>query len=201
MESVQKQTQDPQPQDRWIIGNYEFDNPKDARQAEKEQQNIDALKAKIDFTNLADMQELYTRLVKRNVFHTPVGYQFLSEFREYLEEQLKSEHLSLPCVPINGCSGVDLSQSNIVKNLNAELQTLRVRQKRHYIIIGGCIVLIIAMFAVAVLNPNTGYINAENKVLNKYASWEESLNQREAVIRAKEQELGIPSPVLDETEE
>lgn len=201
MDSEQKQVPNSSPSNDWVIGNYEFDNAGDARQAEKEQRNIDALKERIDFTNLEDMQELYNRLVKRNVFHTPVGYQFLGEFREYLEEHLEPEHSPLPRVPVDARSDADGSQSHMIQKLNEELQTLRTRQKRHYIIIGGCIVLILAMFAIAVLNPNTGYINAENKILNKYASWEESLNQREAVIREKEQELGIPVSPQEGAEE
>jgi hypothetical protein len=42
------------------------------------------------------------------------------------------------------------------------------------------------------LNPNVGYINTENKILNRYASWEEELTEREERIREREAELGIP---------
>ena len=38
-------------------------------------------------------------------------------------------------------------------------------------------------------NPNI--LNYQNAVLNKYASWEQELMEREQAVREKEQELGI----------
>ena len=53
------------------------------------------------------------------------------------------------------------------------------------------IVIIIGMFWIVITSDNLGYFNAEDKVLNKYSSWEEELNAREAAIRQREEELGI----------
>lgn len=55
------------------------------------------------------------------------------------------------------------------------------------------LVMVVAMFVIAAVNPNTGYINTENKILNKYATWQEELEEREQAVKEKEEELNIHS--------
>jgi hypothetical protein len=60
-----------------------------------------------------------------------------------------------------------------------------------WIVMVGLIVIILGMFAITAINPNNAYINYKEKVENQYTEWEEQLNQRETVIKEKEEELGI----------
>ena len=53
------------------------------------------------------------------------------------------------------------------------------------------VVAVCAMFGIASKSDNPNIINYENAVVNKYASWEQELSEREQVIREKERELGI----------
>ncbi|MBP3507079.1 MAG: hypothetical protein J6K43_11855 [Lachnospiraceae bacterium] len=173
------------------VGEFQFENLRDAQEALREQRNINALKEKIDFTKTKDMLELYQRLVEKKAFKTPVGYQFLGEFREYLADELKLDDSELPYVYIENRKGMSRAQQEQLEFLQTENQKLERSRHKSLILIGVLIFLIVSMFIITVLNPNVGYINTENKILNRYAGWEEELTEREARIREREAELEI----------
>lgn len=173
------------------VGGFQFENLRDAQEALREQRNINALKEKIDFTKTKDMLELYQRLVEKKAFKTPVGYQFLGEFREYLADELKLDDSELPYVYIENRKGMSRAQQEQLEFLQTENQQLERSRHKSLILIGVLIFLIVSMFIITVLNPNVGYINTENKILNRYAGWEEELTEREARIREREAELEI----------
>ncbi|MBO5237554.1 MAG: hypothetical protein J6B50_02095 [Lachnospiraceae bacterium] len=173
------------------VGEFQFENLRDAQEALREQRNINALKEKIDFTKTKDMLELYQRLVEKKAFKTPVGYQFLGEFREYLADELKLDDSELPYVYIENRKGMSRAQQEQLEFLQTENQKLERSRHKSLILIGVLIFMIVSMFIITVLNPNVGYINTENKILNRYAGWEEELTQREARIRERERELEI----------
>lgn len=53
------------------------------------------------------------------------------------------------------------------------------------------IILIAAMFVVAIKADNPNMLNYKTAVLNEYSEWEQELTQRENAVREKESELGI----------
>lgn len=173
------------------VGGYAFAAERDAQLAEREQHNIDALKGKMNLEHVTELETLYCRLAEKRVFKTPVGYQFMGEFREYLVNDLKLEDEKIPYVPVEVLRGPNRKQREQMEQLQAENDKLSVSQKKYQIGLWICIVLIVAMIVVTVLNPNVGYINTENKILNRYSAWEEELTQREKAVKEKEAELGI----------
>lgn len=52
-------------------------------------------------------------------------------------------------------------------------------------------VLVIVLFAISLTGKNPTIINYRSKIVNQYASWEQELKEREAVVREKEAQLGI----------
>ena len=165
----------------YIVAGYEFESEKDAKEAEREQHNIMALKSKMDFKNMDTMVSLYNRLVEKNVFHTPVGLQFLSEFRDYLIGDGGQEESTVPAVKVERRQGMTRLQNENQKISN---------QRRYYIIaIAALVLVIIIMFVITALNPNVGYINTENKILNQYAEWEERLTEREKALNEREAQM------------
>lgn len=173
------------------VGSYAFSLERDAQLAEREQHNIDALKGKMNLEHVTELETLYCRLAEKKVFKTPIGYQFMGEFREYLVNDRKLDNDKLPYVPVDALRGPDRKQREQVEQLQNENQSLIVNQKKYRIGLGVCIVLILAMIVATILNPNVGYINTENKILNRYSAWEEELTKREEAVKEKEAELGI----------
>lgn len=173
----------------YIVAGYEFESEKDAKEAEREQHNIMALKSKMDFKNMDTMVSLYNRLVEKNVFHTPVGLQFLSEFRDYLIGDGGQEESTVPAVKVERRQGMTRVQQEQMEFLQNENQKIS-NQRRYYIIaIAALVLVIIIMFVITALNPNVGYINTENKILNQYAEWEERLTEREKALNEREAQM------------
>lgn len=176
-----------------IVGGFLFDSHKDAQEALREQRNVEALKERMDLNNLDEVTALYKRLVERKVFKTLVGLQFLSEFREYLVEDLHMNEADIPYIYVRPSAGFPRRKQEQLEFLQNENQKMETVNRKYLISIFVMLGVIIAMFVITVLNPNVGYINTENKILNRYASWEEDLTRREAEIREREAELGISS--------
>lgn len=187
MEQEQKQPEE----QGLIVGGFLFDSSKDAQEALREQRNVAALKEKMDLNNLDEVTALYKRLVERRVFKTLVGLQFLSEFREYLVEDLHMNEADIPYIYILPSNGFPRSKQEQLEYLQDENQKIEAVKHKYLISIVVLIGVIITMFIITVSNPNVGYINTENKILNRYAGWEEDLTRREARIRQREAELGI----------
>lgn len=183
------------------VGSYAFAAERDAKLAEQEQQNIDALKGKMNLDHVTELETLYCRLAEKRVFKTPIGYQFMGEFREYLVNDLKLEDEKVPYVPVEVLRGSNRKQREQMEQLQTENDRLSVSQKKYQIGLWICMVLIVAMIVATVLNPNVGYINTENKILNRYSAWEEELTQREKAVKEKEAELGIQPDAQSADEE
>ena len=50
---------------------------------------------------------------------------------------------------------------------------------------------IVAMFVISFVSDQPNILNYERAITDKYASWEQELNQREQTIRDKERELKL----------
>ncbi len=173
----------------YIVAGYEFESERDAKEAEREQRNIMTLKSKINFDNTNDMVKLYIRLADKQVFHTPVGIQFLFEFREYLIGEAEQEESEIPTIKVERRQGMTRLQKEKLEFLQTENKKITSQRKYYLITIGALIVIIVIMFVITALNPNVGYINTENKILNQYAEWEERLTERERQLNDREAEL------------
>ena len=51
-------------------------------------------------------------------------------------------------------------------------------------------VCVIAMFAIQMSVGSPNILNYENKIIDKYAQWEQQLEEREAAVREREKQAG-----------
>ena len=184
----------------YLIAGYEFESEQDALEAEREQQNILTLKSKIDFTNSEAMLKLYQRLIEKQVFKTVVGIGFLSEFREYLLGEAGYEETYVPMVYVEHRQGMSRIQREQMEYLKENNRKMTDQRKYYFITIAVLGVLILVMLVIAALNPNVGYINTENKILNQYAEWEERLTEREKALNDREAELNQRESSVSDTD-
>ena len=170
----------------YIVAGYEFETESDGNEAAREEQNILHLKSKIDFKNTEARKKLYQRLVEKQVFSTPVGLQFLAEFRDYLIGEAGVNEEEVPPVKVEHKKGMSRLQKEQMEYLQTDNERMANQRKYYFIAIGALIAVIVVMLAIAALNPNVGYINTENKILNRYAEWEERLTERERKLNERE---------------
>ena len=53
------------------------------------------------------------------------------------------------------------------------------------------VVMIIAMFVIALESDHPNIINYKREIVNEYSEWEQELTEREQAVRAAEREVGI----------
>ena len=54
------------------------------------------------------------------------------------------------------------------------------------------VVCVVAMFAMTLTSDSPTIINYENKLIDKYAAWEQELDEREAALKEREQTVEEP---------
>ncbi len=176
-----------------VVEGFVFPSYKEAQIAQKEQANIEAIRKRMQGSDGKAQYELYNKLMERSMFHTMVGYSFLYEMRHRLMEVYGYREQELPNIELPKRMEYDkVAQLNQSK-METKLQDLMVIKTRMSITIVVLLLVIVGMFIIAAVNPNVGYINAEHKLLNKYSAWQEDLEEREAVVKEKEEQLNIDS--------
>lgn len=177
----------------YYVDGYAFETREEYNLALREQKNIRSLKAKIDMQNKDSILVIYKRLANRKLLVTPIGFSFLHELRDTLIQQFQVEETELPMISVPSNRSIqnktehNFTNEQLLKDNKVKAGTIRTLK----IVIAGLVIIIIGIFMINAANPNTGYINYENKVLNKYSSWEDELKEREKQIKSKEAELGI----------
>ncbi len=187
-----------------VVAGYRFSRRSDATKARKEIENIAKIKERLDEDNISDMEKLYRGLISKRYFSTPVGLGFLHEMRAYIME--KNPAVTLPFVPVPKLSEKKIPPEETPQyvflkedrdKIAEERDLLHKRQAKLIIAVAALIVLVAGMFFIVITNDNLGYVNAENKVLDKYSAWEEELEKREDELNAWEEELMEKSKELE----
>lgn len=172
-----------------IVEGFVFSSYKEAQTALKEQKNIEIIRQRTPFSDSRAVYELYAKLIERDMFKTMVGYSFLYELRQHLLTDFGYDEAELPTVIIPKRMEYDKVREMNQGVLEAKLQRVLQIKKRMAIVITALVIMVLGMFVIAAVNPNVGYVNTENKILNKYSAWEEELEQREEAVKEKEEKL------------
>ncbi|MDE6624960.1 MAG: hypothetical protein K2K56_01175 [Lachnospiraceae bacterium] len=178
-------------QDTLVVDGFVFPSYKEAQIAIKEQKNIEVIRTQTADSDGEAMYELYVKLLERNMFKTVVGFSYLYELRRLLTDELGYDEQKLPRVALPKRMEYDTVSEINQGVLESKVQQLMLIKKRMTIVITALIFMVVAMFVIAAINPNVGYINTENKIINKYEVWQQELEQREKAVQEKEAELGI----------
>lgn len=177
--------------EKQIIDGYSFASSRDVKMAIKEKNAIEKIKDSINIQNTESVYETYNKLVAKCYFVTPVGMSFLHDMRDYLKQFYKEEELK-PITVVDKSPKVEediklelnYRQLEKLKQENSRLN--RIKQKLVISVVAMAII-IVGMLFIVITNENLGYFNAEEKILNKYASWQERLeNWEEELIRRED---------------
>lgn len=178
-------------QEKLIVEGFEFSSVSEAQIALKEKENIEIIRERTPLEDGEVCLDLYSKLIERDMFKTIVGYSFLYELRQYLIIKFGYEEESLPTIVLPKRMEYEKVNETHQSAMESKLERMGIVTRRLKIVIAALSFMIVAMFVIAAINPNTGYVNTEKKVLDRYAAWQEDLEQREQVIKEKEAELHI----------
>lgn len=191
------------------VGNYEFETQTQAQVAQKEAEGIRYIRSQTNMDDPDVVLQLYNRLILKEVFVTPVGFDFLRQLQEYLNTipYIKNEDiLPIPVYRPELVEEEDPEQERAVKaraekRRRKKEKEFRAQQKRKNRDYHGAYVvstffavvfaLVIAgMFAITYLSDdNVTILNYENAIVDKYEDWQQSLDERERQLDERESEL------------
>lgn len=200
------------------VGNYEFETEAQADVAQKELEGIRYIRNQTNMDDPDIVLQLYNSLILKEVFVTPVGFDFLRQLQEYLSTipYIKNEDiLPIPVYRPDFVEEDDPKRELEIKKEAArrnrrETREFRARKKRRnrdyhgaYLVstfFAVVFALVIAgMFAITYFSDdNVNIMNYENAIIDKYEDWQKSLDEREKQLDEREAQLDERESQLQE---
>ncbi len=201
------------------VNGFAFENPTTGSEALKEQEAIEYVNKQLNFDDTKSLLALYNQMVTRRMFHTEVGFSYLKSIQDYLMKS-DVDPAVIESIPIasseaeidsnsynNDSSERKEEQSKEKRTNNRHNDDIKAKNRERklisknkrlmklsvsFIVISIVLVITIgAMFVIANTSNNPTILNYEEVLQNKYASWEQDLQKREADLEKKEKLLKI----------
>ena len=189
------------------INGFVFTDEAEAEQAKKEAQGIHYVEERADMHHPETVLEIYNKMVKQELFETAIGYTYLKELQEYLIQNpainnadILPIYVTHPMLEESLKKKLRISAKHQSDEKKKQGKAARARQMRRYrkkyeITLFISVILaisIIGMFIIASTSDSPTILNYENKLIDKYAEWEQELDEREAALNEREQMVEEP---------
>lgn len=197
-------------QETYEAGGFVFRTKKEAELAQREIEGTKYLRQKLDMENPNAVFSIYQNLIKQDLFETPVGYCFLKELRDYLLMIPAISNEEVLAIPIRYPQTEEEEKKQKKEQKKEEQRKERQREKEkaknkkeqkkegknykgrcQFFMVTSLILLIsvVSMMLLAATSDNVNILNYENKLIDKYSSWEQELEEREQAVKEQEQAL------------
>lgn len=197
-------------QETYEAGGFVFRTKKEAELAQREIEGTKYLRQKLDMENPNAVFSIYQNLIEQDLFETPVGYCFLKELRDYLLMIPAIPNEEVLAIPIRYPQTEEEEKKQKKEQKKEEQRKERQREKEkaknkkeqkkegknykgrcQFFMVTSLILLIsvVSMMLLAATSDNVNILNYENKLIDKYSSWEQELEEREQAVKEQEQAL------------
>lgn len=197
-------------QETYEAGGFVFRTKKEAELAQREIEGTKYLRQKLDMENPNAVFSIYQNLIEQDLFETPVGYCFLKELRDYLLMIPAISNEEVLAIPIRYPQTEEEEKKQKKEQKKEEQRKERQREKEkaknkkeqkkegqnykgrcQFFMVTSLILLIsvVSMMLLAATSDNVNILNFENKLIDKYSSWEQELEEREQAVKEQEQAL------------
>ena len=183
------------------INGFVFTDEAEVEQAKKEAQGIHYVEERADMHHPETVLEIYNKMVKQELFETAVGYTYLKELQEYLIQN--------PTINNRDILPISVTHPMLEESLRKKLRISAKKEsnekkmlkksdgyrKKYEITLFISVILavsMIGMFIIASTSNSPTIINYENKLIDKYAAWEQELDEREAALNEREHTMEEP---------
>ncbi|MCR4656345.1 MAG: hypothetical protein K5770_08975 [Lachnospiraceae bacterium] len=175
------------------VEGYLFQTEEDADIAREEIGRINFISSKMKEDNPQAVLAVYNRMIQNNTLVTPVGQEYLRTLRDYLyrSSQIPDELINDIPVIVSYSDAIKKNSEPEKKKLEKKRKTYKKEYKNSLTVIAVLVVMIIAMFVIALKSDVPNIINYRTAITNEYAAWEQELSEREAKVREREEELDI----------
>ena len=180
----------------WIINGFQFGSEKDANQAKSEELKIQKLEEKMDYQNPQMVLMVYKKAIENRIFKTPVGYEYLKELQKAIGKNSRLQK-EIPPIPVNQVYNLRDSAAPVIERVKASQQPKKPKKEKQEFftrktsIIWNVIlaILVLVMFYISTTGSKPTVLNYEKALQNRYAQWEQELEQRESEVREKERAI------------
>ena len=177
----------------WIINGFQFGSEKDVNQAKSEKLKIQKLEEKMDYENPQMVLMVYKKAIENRIFKTPIGYEYLKELQKTIGKNSRLQK-EIPPIPVNQVYHLRDSTAPVVEKVKASQKPKKPKKEKQEFftrktsIIWNIIlaILVIVMFYISTTGSKPTVLNYEKALQNRYAQWEQELEQRESELREKE---------------
>ena len=197
-------------QETYEAGGFVFRTKKEAALAQREIEGTKYLRQKLDMENPNAVFSIYQNLIEQDLFETPVGYCFLKELRDYLLMIPVISNEEVLAIPIRYPQTEEEEKKQKKEQKKEEQRKERQKEKEkaknrkgqkkegknykgrcQFFMVTSLILLIsvVSMMLLAATSDNVNILNYENKLIDKYSSWEQELEEREQAVKEQEQAL------------
>ena len=197
-------------QETYEAGGFVFRTKKEAELAQREIEGTKYLRQKLDMETPNAVFSIYQNLIEQDLFETPVGYCFLKELRDYLLMIPAISNEEVLAIPIRYPQTEEEEKKQKKEQKKEEQRKERQREKEkaknkkeqkkegqnykgrcQFFMVTSLILLIsvVSMMLLAATSDNVNILNYENKLIDKYSSWEQELEEREQAVKEQEQAL------------
>ena len=197
-------------QETYEAGGFVFRTKKEAELAPREIEGTKYLRQKLDMENPNAVFSIYQNLIEQDLFETPVGYCFLKELRDYLLMIPAISNEEVLAIPIRYPQTEEEEKKQKKEQKKEEQRKERQKEKEkaknrkeqkkegknykgrcQFFMVTSLILLIsvVSMMLLAATSDNVNILNYENKLIDKYSSWEQELEEREQAVKEQEQAL------------
>ena len=194
-------------QETYEAGGFVFRTKKEAELAQREIEGTKYLRQKLDMENPNAVFSIYQNLIEQDLFETPVGYCFLKELRDYLLMIPAISNEEVLAIPIRYPQTEEEEKKQKKEQKKEEQRKERQREKEkaknkkeqkkegknykgrcQFFMVTSLILLIsvVSMMLLAATSDNVNILNYENKLIDKYSSWEQELEEREQAVKQEQ---------------
>ena len=200
---------------KYNIGGYIFDDENKAKKAAKELKAVEYILGQIKDSDENAVLTVYKKLLNQRMFSTEIGMSFLAQLRQNLLDSEVFTPEDIPTVysleeppkdvtpeekteDTNSSSDEKVSKAKKEKadkkvvakvtNDSSEIKRLKAINKVLLIFCIALLLCVLGMFYVSTTINSPTILDYEEKLIDKYSSWEQDLTEREEAIREKEQE-------------
>lgn len=182
----------------YIVDDYVFETKPDYEDALQEKKGIKYLSSQLDLNNTERTYQLYTELIEKKIFRTPIGMDYLVQLRKAILKSDKYAANQLLPIPVS-TSGhrekervekyVSTKYEATLKNISNENKKNKTKLRSAIILNIVFAIIIVAMFFITSNSSSPNILNYERVIQDKYASWEARLKEKEQEIKDKEWKL------------
>ncbi len=176
------------------VAGYIFPDAHSYKEAKREEETVEYIKANTDLNDLNKALKLYHKLVERKTLKTVVGFSFLNDLRNRILAAGIVMKENLPDIRVEKPEKAPRVFDNVLEKEQearhlALIEDYRVKLRNSRIISIFLTVIIIIMIVMAIFRDRSMYTIYENQFIDKYISWQTDLENREKALEEREKAL------------